>query len=141
NCATTPFARTARIAPVGAPLKNSFGVDSAASDSCASTVEGTLPAAADCLTCRPGRVSQPARASEASWSSELTALERNEPRQLAAPPGKPSAKSQPVDASPPPASTCPCTTPSIQPGQTKVAKVPSTKDLPPFQSHAAWAAD
>src|SRR5690606_23732835 len=71
----------------------------------------------------------------------LSGTVRNAPPQLVAPPGKTSAKSQPVDASPPPDSSLPAMFPSIHPGHTKVAKVPSTNDLPPFQSHAASAAD
>ena len=141
NWATTPSARAARIAPVGASLKNAFGVASAASVSCAFDRAREVAGAADCLTCCSGCGQPVGELGRLLLVLRGLGTDRNAPPQLAAPPGKTSAKSQPVEASPPPASTWPCTTPSIQPGQTKVAKVPSTNDLPPFQSHAVCAAD
>src|SRR5690606_23978482 len=136
----TPSAREARISPVGALLKNASVVPEVARVLRPSVLAGTGPAALNAATCCSGAVSHAASLAASSLCFEVLETPRKEPPQLPAPPGKTSAKSQPVLASPPPASTFSLTTPSIQPGQTKVAKEPSTKDLPPPQSQAAWLA-
>ena len=141
NWAVTPSAREARMAPVGALLNSSLGVASAASCSCASMVLGKLLAAADCLTCCSGAVSQAASLAASSLCSEVSGTERNAPPQLEAPPGKTSAKSQPASAPAPADSSWPLMVPSIQPGQTNVAKDPSVNALPLAQSHFFSLAD
>src|SRR5690606_1897825 len=143
NCATTPSAREARISPTGALLKNfvsSLSPVTPGSD-CASSTPGKVPAAWKEATSCLAWLSQSASSAASLGCFDEVGTVRNVPPQFDAPPGKTSAKSQPLVASPPPASTWPFTTPSIQPGQTKTAKVPSTKALPLPQSHWAWLAE
>src|SRR5918997_764192 len=143
NCGTTPSARRLRISPTGAfpkkVLSSFFPVT--AGSVWAATVLGKVPAAWKADACCSGWVSHSASAAASAGCLEVLGTVRNEPPQLAAPPGNTSAKSQPVLALPPPVVTCPLTTPSIQPGQTKVAKLPSTNALPLPQSHWLWLAE
>ena len=139
--ATTPFARSARIWPTGALLKNFVRSLAPVTPGslCAAVTDGKVPAAWKVATCdlavgQPGgegrgllRVLRllraPSGTSRPSWPRRPGRRWRSPSRWM---------------ASPPPALTWPWTTPSIQPGQTKVANEPSVNALPLPQSHWVW---
>ena len=142
NCATTPSARAARIAPTGASLKNAFGVGLAASSSCAARRAREGAGRLELLDLLLG-LGQPVgelrggllvlRWSRGRRGTRRPSWLRRRGRRRRSPSRCRRRRRRPR--------CCPARTPSIQPGQTKVAKVPSTNDLPPFQSQAACAAD
>src|ERR1700712_3702614 len=136
----TFFARAARIVPSGALLKK---VDRAfvpvtAGSLCAAVTLRKVPATPNAAASDCAFVRKAARSAASCGCFDCVGTVRKLPPQLAAPPGKTFAKSQPEVASPPALVTWPLTTPSIQPGQTKVENEPSVKALPLPQSHAVW---
>src|SRR5699024_11127312 len=138
-----PSERLARISPTGASLNiavRPLGPVSPGSP-CASTSLGYVPSAWNAASCWSAAVSHSASLAASSGCSEVAGTVKNVPPQFAGPPGKTSAKSHPVLASPPPASICPLMTPSIHPGHTATAKEPSTNAFPPPQSHWVWLSD
>ena len=102
---------------MGASLKKALVCASSSSLDSASTWLGKVPLAWNALICCSGAVSQVARAWASSGCSLCAGTVRKEPPQLPPPPGKTSAMSQPVTPS-----ALPSITPSIQPGQSMVAK-------------------
>ena len=110
-------ARAVKICPTGASLKNGLLADCTASEACASTWEGKVPALPKASVCCSGAVSQAASSAAASgWAPEAGTV-RKDPPQLPPPPGKTSATFQP--STPPARSSI---GPVIQAGQTIVAK-------------------
>src|ERR1700712_18766 len=132
----TFFARAARIVPIGALLKkvDNVFVPVTAGSVCAAVTLGNVPATPNAAASDWAFVRTAARSAASCGCFDCVGTVRKLPPQLAAPPGKTLAKSQPVEASPPALVTWPLTTPSIQPGQTKVENEPSVKALPLPQS-------
>ncbi len=90
-----------------------------------------MPAAANAESCCSGAVSHAASFVAASMFAPWAGTVRYEPPQLPPPPGKTLATSQPVTSG-----ALPEMTPSIQPGQSIVAKAPFER--PANQSSLHW---
>src|SRR4051812_33736191 len=127
----TALARSVKIWPTSALLKNSFVELRSVSFSSASTWLGNVPAFSNALICVSGEVSQSARACASLTCAPLAGTVRYEPPQLPPPFGKTLATFQVVTSC-----ALPEMTPSIQPGQSIVAKAPF--DRPANQSSDHW---
>src|SRR5690554_3855488 len=132
----TATARSAKISPLGASLKNGRVTASSSSAVCRSTWLGKLPVLTNALSCCSGSVSQAASAFASSLWSPWSGTVRYDPPQLPPPFGNTLAMSQVVTSG-----DMPSMFPRNQLGQRVVAKAPDAKPASQSLVHCWRPAD